>query len=72
MAKMEQDGDDDLDHDDNHDDLSAKVVKKNTVFFNYFFQRACRIVLGPPKHALHMVWDAFVIYTAMRTALTVV
>ena len=37
----------------------------------YFFQRACRIILGPPKHVLHLVWSAFVKYTANRTALKV-
>ena len=36
-----------------------------------FFQRACRIILGPPKHVLHLVWSAFVKYTANRTALKV-
>ena len=35
----------------------------------YFFQRACRIILGPPKHVLHLVWSPFVIYTAIKTAL---
>ena len=38
---------------------------------NVFFQRACRIILGPPKHVLHLVWSAFVKYTANRTALKV-
>ena len=37
----------------------------------YFFQRACRIILGPPKHVLHLVWSAFVKYTANGTALKV-
>ena len=27
-----------------------------------FFQSACRIILGPPKHVLHLVWSPFVIY----------
>ena len=34
-----------------------------------FFQRACRIILVPPKHVLHLVWSPYVIYTAIRTAL---
>ena len=49
---------------------SARVVKKPYCFFEkVFFQRACRIILGPPKHVLHLVWSPFVIYTAIRTAL---
>ena len=48
---------------------SARVVKKPYCFFEkVFFQRACRIILGPPKHVLHLVWSAFVKYTANRTA----
>ena len=51
---------------------SARVVKKPYCFFEkVFFQRACRIILGPPKHVLHLVWSAFVKYTANRTALKV-
>ena len=38
----------------------------------YFCQRACRIILGPPKQVLHLAWRAFVISTAIRTALEVV
>ena len=49
---------------------SARGVKKPYCFFEkQFFQRACRIILGPPKHVLHLVWSPFVIYTAIRTAL---
>ena len=36
-----------------------------------FFQRACRVILVPPKHVLHLVWSPYVIYTAIRTALKV-
>ena len=36
-------------------------------FLKYFFQWACRIILGPPKHVLH----AFVFSTAIRTALKI-
>ena len=43
--------------------------KPNLYFVKVFFQRACRIILGPPKHVLHLVWSPFVIYTAIRTAL---
>ena len=49
---------------------SARVVKKPYCCFEkVFFQRACRIILGPPKHVLHLVWSPYVIYTAIRTAL---
>ena len=49
---------------------SARVVKKPYCFFEkVFFQRACRIILVPPKHVLHLVWSPYVIYTAIRTAL---
>ena len=49
---------------------SARVVKKPYCFFEkVFFQRACRIILEPPKHVLHLVWSPFVIYTAIKTAL---
>ena len=41
------------------------------LFWKVFFQRACRIILGPLKHVLHLVWSAFVKYTANRTALKV-
>ena len=51
---------------------SARVVKKPYCFFEkVFFQRACRIILVPPKHVLHLVWSPYVIYTAIRTALKV-
>ena len=35
------------------------------------FQRAFRVILGPPKHVLHLVWSAYIISTAIRTALKV-
>ena len=38
---------------------------------NPYFLWSCRIILGPPKHVLHLVWSAFVKYTANRTALKV-
>ena len=51
---------------------SARVVKNHTAFLKkVFFQRACRIILVPPKHVLHLVWSPYVIYTAIRTALKV-
>ena len=51
---------------------SARVVKNHTASLKkYFLQRACRIILVPPKHVLHLVWSPYVIYTAIRTALKV-
>ena len=44
--------------------------KSHTAFLEkYFFQWACRIILGRPKHVLHLVWSACIISTAIRTAL---
>ena len=45
--------------------------KPNPFFGKVFFQWACRIILGPPKHVLHLVWSAYVLSTAIRTALKV-
>ena len=47
--------------------------KKDTkVFFkSVFFQKPYRIILGPPKHVLHLVWSVLGIYTAIITALKV-
>ena len=51
---------------------SARVVKNQTAFLKQsFFQRVSRIILGPPKHVLHLVWSAYFISTAVRTALKV-
>ena len=36
-----------------------------------FFQKPYRIILGPPKHVLHLVWSVLGIYTAIKTALKV-
>ena len=42
---------------------SVRVVKKPHWFVKEkLFQRACRIILGPQKHVLHLVWISFVIY----------
>ena len=43
----------------------------NLKFANVFFQWACRIILGPPKHVLHLVWSAYVLSTAIGTALKI-
>ena len=34
----------------------------NFYFGKVFFQLACRIILGPPKHVLHLVWSCLNIY----------
>ena len=48
------------------------MVKKPNCFFDKsIFQRVFRIILGPPKHVLHLVWSAYFISTAVRTALKV-
>ena len=36
-----------------------------------FFQKPYRIILGTPKHVLHLVWSVLGIYTAIITALKV-
>ena len=43
----------------------------NLYFGKIFFQWACRIILGPPKHVLHLVWSAYIISTAIRAALKI-
>ena len=35
------------------------------------FQLACRIILGPPKHVLHLVWSCLDTYLALKTTLKV-
>ena len=36
-----------------------------------FFQKPYRIILGPPKHVLHLAWSVLGISTAIKTALKV-
>ena len=51
---------------------SPRVMKKPNCFFGKVcFQWACRIILGPPKHVLHLVWSAYIISTAIRAALKI-
>ena len=47
--------------------------KRTRRFFKkvFFFQKPYRIILGPPKHVLHLVWSVLGIYTAIITALKV-
>ena len=40
-------------------------------FNKCFFQKPYRIILGPPKHVLHLVWSVLGISTAIKTALKV-
>ena len=47
------------------------MKKTNCFFENKYFQRVSRIVLGPPKHVLHLVWSAYFISSAVGTALKV-
>ncbi len=51
--------------------VSEGNKKPNPFFGKVFFQWACRIILGPPKHVLQLVWSAYVLSTAIRTALKV-
>ena len=51
-------------------------VKKNKCFFlqtkcSFFLQKPYRIILGPQKHVLHLVWSVLGISTAIKTALKV-
>ena len=46
-----------------------KIHKRN--FNKCFFQKPYRIILGPPKHVLHLVWSVLGISTAIKTALKV-
>ena len=49
---------------------SARVVKKPHWFVKEkLFQRACRIILGPQKHVLHLVCSVLGISTAIKTTL---
>ena len=36
-----------------------------------FFQKPCRIIIGPPQYVLHLVWGVLGISTAIKTALKV-
>ena len=51
---------------------SPRVNKNQTSSLQMcFFQWACRIIVGPPKHVLHLVWSAYVFFTAIGTALKI-
>ena len=54
-----------------HPYLSKGSKKLNLYFGKVFFQLACRIILGPPKHVLHLVWSCLDTYLALKTTLKV-
>ena len=47
------------------------TTKRNCCLGKVFFHLACRIILGPPKHVLHLVWSCLDINPAIKTALKV-
>ena len=51
--------------------VSKGSKKLNLYFGKVFFQLACRIILGPPKHVLHLVWSCLDTYLALKTTLKV-
>ena len=51
--------------------VSEGDEKPNCFFEKSIFQRVSRIILGPSKHVLHLVWSVYFISTAVRTALKV-
>ena len=54
-----------------HPWVSEGSKMPNLYFGKVFFQLACRIILGPPKHVLHLVWSCLNIYLALKTTLKV-
>ena len=51
--------------------VSEGCKMPNLYFGKVFFQLARRIILGPPKHVLHLVWSFLNIYLALKTTLKV-
>ena len=51
--------------------VRAGEKRTRRFFKKVFFQKPYRIILGPPKHVLHLVWSVLGIYTAIITALKV-
>ena len=51
--------------------VRAGEKRTQRFFKKVFFQKPYRIILGPPKHVLHLVWSVLGIYTAIITALKV-
>ena len=52
---------------------SERGEKRHERNFNkcFFLQKTYRIILGPQKHVLHLVWSVLGISTAIKTALKV-
>ncbi len=51
--------------------FEGKQKTKPQVCKCVFLQWACRIILGPQKHVLHLVWSANVLSTAIGTTLKI-
>ena len=56
-------------------DIWGVSGKKTQLFlqkmFFFLLQKSYRIILGPPKHVLYLVWSVLCISTAIKTALKV-
>ena len=52
---------------------TRRAAGKQAFLKKYFFllQKPYRIILGHPKHVLHLVWSVLGISTAIKTALKV-
>ena len=48
--------------------VGGNVKRLQSFFINHVFVGVFQYVPGPPKHVLHLVWSAYVISTAVRTA----
>ena len=48
--------------------VGRKVKRLWSYFLHHVFVGVFQYVPGPPKHVLHLVWSAYVISTAVRTA----
>ena len=48
--------------------VGGNVKRLQNFFINHVFFGVFQYVPGPPKHVLHLVWSAYVISTAVRTA----
>ena len=48
--------------------VGGNVKRLQSFFINHVFVGVFQYVPWPPKHVLHLVWSAYVISTALRTA----
>ena len=46
--------------------LKLTQKRHERIFKKYFLQKPYRIILGPPKHVLHLVWSVLGISTAIK------